>query len=136
MTPATERMTQFTKENRLRLVDTGAEKVVPGKYGEIADMGDEGLLRLRLLAVPRSTNMDRALRSRRAKALAAGLTCKWRGDAESIFYFSPENGRQVDLAVKLVGAKRKRLRVLNDEQRQVLAGRMAAVRSRKLPLAA
>src|SRR5258708_36411156 len=109
MTSATERMTQFAKENRLRLVDTGAEKVVPGKYGEIADMEDEGLLRLRLLAVPRSANMDRTLRARRATASAAGLTCKWQGDAESIFYFSPENGVQVDLAVKLVGAKRKRV---------------------------
>ena len=95
-------------------------------------MHDEGLLRLRLLAVPRSANMDRTLRARRATASAAGLTCKWQGDAENIFYFSPENGVQVDLAVKLVGAKRKR--VVSEEQRQALAARLAG--SRKLPLAA
>jgi len=124
-------MTQFAKENRLRLVDTGAEKVVRGKYGELADMGDEGLLRLRLLAVPRSENKDRVLRSRRALALAC-LTLKWSGDAESSFYFSPENGEQVNLAVKLVGAKRKR--VVSEEQRQALAARLAI--SRKLPRAA
>ena len=132
MTQATDRMTQFAKENRLRLVHTGAEKVVPGKYGEIADMEDKGLLRLRLLAVPRSANMDRTLRARRAKALAAGMTCKWRGDAESIFYFDPANEAHVSLAVKLVGAKRKRL--VSEEQRQALSARLAM--SRELSRAA
>ncbi len=78
MAQATERMKQFAEENRLRPIDTGAERVVPGKYGELADMDDEGLLRLRLLAVPRSANVDRTLRARRAKALAGGLTSKWQ----------------------------------------------------------
>src|SRR5258708_37292793 len=87
MAQATERMKQFAEENRLRLLDTGVERVVPGKFGELADMDDEELLRLRLLAVPRSANMDRTLRARRAKALAGGLTCKWQGDPEAIFHF-------------------------------------------------
>src|SRR5260370_28808337 len=79
MAQATECMKQFVEENRLRLSDTGAERVVRGKYGELADMNDEGRLRLRLLAVPRSANMDRTLRARRAQAMAGGLTCKWPG---------------------------------------------------------
>src|SRR6266849_8394636 len=62
-TEPTERMAEFAKGNRLRLIDTGAERVVPGKYGQLADMGDDGLLRLRLLAEPRGANMDRTLRS-------------------------------------------------------------------------
>jgi hypothetical protein len=131
MTQATERMTQFAEHNRLRLRDTGAEKVVPGKYGEIADMGDEGLLRLRLLAVPRSENKNRALRSRRAFALAS-LELEWSGDAESSFYFDPGNEAHVSLAVKLVGAKRKR--TMSEDQRQVLSARLATFR--KLPRAA
>src|SRR6266436_5587115 len=134
MAQATERMKQFAEEHRLRLADTGAERVVPGKYGQLADMNDEGLLRLRLLAVPRSANMDRTLRARRAIAVAAGLTCKWRGDAESVFYFDPENEAHVYLVVKLVGAKRRR--VLNASQREALAARLAVARSRKLPRAA
>jgi hypothetical protein len=132
----TERMADFAKENRLRLIDTGAEKVVPGKYGQLADMNDDGLPRLRLLAEPRGADMDRTLRSRRAKALEGGLTCKWKGDAESIFYFDPTNEAHVQLAVKLVGVKRRRVLILNDGQRQVLAARMAAVRARKVPAAA
>jgi hypothetical protein len=134
MSQATARMKQFTEQNRLRLIDTGAERVVPGKYGELADMDDEGLLRLRLLAVPRSANMDRTLRARRARALAAGLTCKWQGDAEAIFYFDPANEAHVELAVKLVGAKRRRVRILDAEQKQALVARLAA--ARKLPQAA
>ena len=134
MAQVTERMKEFAEENRLRLIDTGAEKVVPGKYGELADMGDDGLLRLRLLAVPRAANMDRTLRARRAKALAGGMTCKWKGDAESILYFDPANEAQVRLAVKLVGAKRRR--VLNENQRQALAARLAVARSKMLPRAA
>ncbi len=134
MAHATERMKQFAEENRLRLIDTGAERVVPGKYGELAEMDDEGLLRMRLLAVPRSANMDRTLRARRAKAMAAGLTCKWQGDAEAIFYFDPANEGHAHLAVKLVGAKRKRVRILTEEQKQALVARLAA--SRMLPQAA
>jgi hypothetical protein len=132
MAQATERMKQFAEENRLRLIDTGAERVVPGKFGELADMDDEGLLRLRLLAVPRSANMDRTLRARRAKAMAAGVTCKWQGDAEAIFYFDPANEAHVQLVVKLVGAKRRRVRILTEEQREALVARLAASRTLKL----
>src|SRR5258708_22315222 len=96
MAQATERMKQFAEENRLRLMDTGAERVVPGKYGELADMDDDGLLRLRLLAVPRSANMDRTLRARRAKALA-GVTWQWRGGgAARLFSFHPPEQRVPD----------------------------------------
>lgn len=133
-TEPTERMEQFATENRLRLVDTGAERVVPGKYGQIADMGDDGFLRLRLLAVPRGANVDRTLRARRAQALAGGLTWRWKGDTESILTFDPANEAQVQLAVKLVGAKRKR--TMSVEQRQAGAARLAAARSSRLPRAA
>jgi hypothetical protein len=131
MAQATERMKEFARENRLRLADTGSEKVVPGKYGELADMDDEGLLRLRLLAVPRGASMDRVLRARRERALAGGLTLRWRGQAESIFYFDPANVAHVQLAVKLIEARRKRVRILNEGQRQALVERLAAARSQK-----
>src|SRR5258708_7502019 len=124
-TKATERMAGFAKENRLRLIDTGAERVVPGKYGQIADINDDGLLRLRFLSVPRSAGMDRTLRVRRAQALAGGLTCKWKGDAEAVLYFDPTNEAHVQLAMRLAGAKRKRVRKLDEGQRQALAARLA-----------
>jgi hypothetical protein len=134
-TPVTKRMVEFTSKYRLRLNDTGAEKVVPGRYGEIADMGDDGL-RLRLLALPRGANTDRTLRARRAKALAGGLTLKWNGQAESIFCFDPANETHAQLAINLAGSKRKRVRIMNEGQRQALAARLAAARSQKLQRAA
>jgi hypothetical protein len=134
-TQATERMAEFTSKYRLRLNDTGAEKVVPGRYGEIADMGDDGL-RLRLLALPRGANTDRTLRARRAKALAGGLTLKWNGQAESIFCFDPASDAHAQLAISLAGAKKKRLLIMNEDQRQALAARLAAARSQRLQRAA
>lgn len=62
------------------------------------------------------------------------MTCKWRGDAESILYFDSANETQVQLAVKLVGAKRKR--TMSEEQRLAGAERLAAARSMKLKVAA
>jgi hypothetical protein len=48
---------EFAAVNRLKTKYTGADDIIPGKYGELAEMNDGGLLRLRLLAVPRSANM-------------------------------------------------------------------------------
>jgi len=129
----TGRMAGFARDNRLRLIDTGAERVVQGKYGQLADMNDEGRLRLRLLG---PGDADRTLRSRHARALASGLVCKWKAAAESIFYFDPANEAHVQLALDLVGAKRKRVRVMTPEQKEALIARFAAARSRTLRLAA
>jgi hypothetical protein len=124
-------MAEFATKYRLRLVDTRAEKIVTGKLGQIADMNDDGLLRLRLLAVPRDVNVDRALRARRDKALAGGLIFKWRGQAESVFCFDPANESQVRLAIKLIGAKCRRVRRMDEAQRQALVARLAVARSMK-----
>lgn len=107
------------------------EDLVFGKYGELADMSDEGLFRLRLLAVPRAKVMNKALLNRKRQALAGGLVLKWQGDAESIFYFNPANAAQASLAIRLVGAKVRRTRVMTPEQKQVLADRLAKFRAAK-----
>ena len=116
----------FEDTNRLRVKWNGAEDLILGKYGELADMGDEGRFRLRLLAVPRSANMDRTLRNRRHRAIAGGLELKWQGDAESVFYFDPADAAQLNLAVELVGTNRRR--VMSQEQRIACAERLAALR--------
>ena len=118
----------FAEQHRLRVKSNGVEKMIHGKFGELADMGDEGLFRLRLLAVPRCVDSDRKLRNRRTTALAGGLKMKWQGEAESTFYFNPSDPAEVALAVKLVAAKVRRKRNLTPEQRQALAARLAAVR--------
>ena len=116
----------FADTNRLRVKWNSAEDLILGKFGELADMGDEGRFRLRLLAVPRSANMDRTLRNRRNRAMACGLELKWQGDAESVFYFDPADAAQVNLVVELVGAKRRR--TMSPEQRIACAERLATIR--------
>ena len=122
---------EFAEAYRLRVKNNGVEGLIHGKYGELADMRDAGRFRLRLLAVPRAADMDRKLRSRRKAALAAGLEMRSQGEAESIFFFNPTDPTQVQLVVKLVGAKVRRRRVLTPEQRQALADRLEVARARK-----
>ena len=121
----------FAEANRLRVKNNGVENLIHGKFGELADMGDEDRFRLRLLAVPRAADMDRVLRSRRKAALAGGLELKWKGEAESVFYFNPADAAQVKLVVKLVGTRVRRKRILTPEQRQILSDRLATVRALK-----
>jgi hypothetical protein len=122
---------EFAAANRLKTKNTGAEDIIPGKYGELAEMNDGGLLRLRLLAVPRSAIMTGSLRNRRRLAEAGGLEPKWRGDSESIWIFDPADPEQAALAIKLVHPKRKRVVNLTEEQRQVLRDRLKASRRKK-----
>jgi len=132
-------MKEFAERNRLRVNDKKlAEKcrlawapgdpVVPGRYGEIAEFNDfgESEFRLRLLAVPRSAVMTKALLSRRRAALQGGLRLKWKGDAESIFYFDPNNQAEAELAIKLVGARTKRR--ATSETRERLTKQLTAAR--------
>jgi hypothetical protein len=123
---------EFAEAHRLRVKNNGVENLIHGKFGELADMGDKDRFRLRLLAVPRRADMDRKLRVRRKDALAGGLQLKWKGDAESIFYFNPAHAAQVKLVVKLVGTKVRRKRILTPEQRQVLSDRLATARALKV----
>jgi hypothetical protein len=122
---------EFAVQNRLKVKNNGAEDLVLGKYGELAEMNDGGLLRLRLLAVPRSANMTGALRNRRKKAEAGGLKLKWKADAESIWIFDPADKTQSELALKLVGAKRRRVVILTDAQKQTLRDRLQTARAQK-----
>ena len=116
----------FADSNRLRVKWNGTEHLILGKYGELADMGDDGRFRLRLLAVPRARTVTKGLRNRRRQALAGGMELRWKGEAESMFLFDPNHAAQVELAVALVGAKRRR--VMSPEQRIAAAERLAAIR--------
>jgi hypothetical protein len=126
---------EFAFTNRLKTKKVGEVDLIPGKYGEIAEMGDSGCLRLRLLAVPRSANMTGALRNRLKQADAGDFKIRWRGDSESIWTFDPTDKAQAALAIRLVAPKRKRLLNLTDEQRQGLRDRLQLARSQKLVLA-
>ena len=131
---------EFAEKNRVRLNDrkherkfriTTSEDTIHGRYGEIvADptYGDD-VLAVKFIAVPRSVNMDKKLRNRYRAALAGGLRLKRKyGDAESTYHFDPTNAQDESLALKLVGAKKRRTRLLTDEQRRLIGERLQAGR--------
>jgi hypothetical protein len=93
---------RLARKHRLRI----GEDVVLGRFGEITEIG-EGF-RVRFLATPRDGVMTGTLRNRYREAVAAGLVCKWKAEAESIFLFDPQDAAQVALVVRLVGARHRR----------------------------
>lgn len=109
----------------------GAEDLVLGKYGEIAE-GD-GVLHLRLLAVPRDRVMNGALNSRKQQAAAGGLhpVHVTENVSESIWAFQPDNAGHSALAIELVAPRRKRTVVMTDARKAVLAGVLTAARAKR-----
>jgi hypothetical protein len=112
----------------------GAEDLVPGKYGEIAE-GD-GVLHLRLLAVPRDRVMNNALNSRKQQAAAGGLHPVHVTEHvyESIWSFQPDNAEHSALAIELVSPRRKRTVVVTDARKAALAGVLAAAKRAQMTL--
>jgi hypothetical protein len=93
---------RLARKHRVRM----GEDVVLGRFGEISEIGD--VFRVRFLGTPRDGVMTGTLRNRYREAEAAGLVCKWKAEAESIFLFDPNNAEQVALVVRLVGARYRR----------------------------
>jgi hypothetical protein len=136
-----ESLRQFAVRLRLRVNDrkherkyrlTTSEDTIHGRYGEIVADPSYDHFAVKFIAVPRVTNVNGALRNRYRAALAGGLVLKQKyGDAESTFHFDPANERQAALAVKLVGARRRRIVNMTPERRTALSARLAALRATK-----
>ena len=100
---------EFCERYRLRLKrDACGDRIFPGKFGHLYEHAP-GVFGLVLEALADSTRLDRTLRNRKRKALAAGFTLHQEGDAEAILLFDPADSKQARLAIRLVGAKSKRV---------------------------
>jgi hypothetical protein len=141
--PETNSIRGFAVKYRLCLNDrkherkygiTTTEDTIHGRYGEIvSDQSYEHVLAVKFIAVPRNANSNGALRNRYRKALDAGLRLKHKcGDAESTFHFDPESEQKSNLAIRLVGSKRRRTVNLSPEQKQALADRLARARDARI----
>ena len=99
----------FARTKRLKVKrDESGDVVVVGKLGQLYQHGD-GLVGLVLMSPSGDDpKLDNTLRSRMRKALQTGLELHQQGDCESSFLFDPENKQQARLAIRLVGAMRKR----------------------------
>jgi hypothetical protein len=135
--------TPFGNKPDRRGIRHGEETLIPGKYGEIAEgtykpaiLEDResnprhGMLEIRLTAVPRNADMNKALNGRVKEAEAGGMILYQRNGYESVWGFDPKNEAQCRLAIKLIAPRRKKLRVLSESQKAALATRLRAARER------
>ena len=113
-----ESVREFADRHRVRINDRKheakygletSEDTIHGRYGEVVADPSFGTFAVKFIAVPRNAVMTGALKRRYREALAGGLVFKRKyGDAESTFHFDPTNDEQAKLALKLVGANRRR----------------------------
>jgi hypothetical protein len=119
-------------------IQLDADSVVEGKCGMIQNLlpnelaTDGNRLVLSLMAVPRNADMNKKLSSRAKDAEAAGMILKSRSGYETQWYFNPADPRSAAAALKAVGARKRRTRILSEDQRQALAVRLASARASSL----
>lgn len=102
-------VSEFSESRRLKVKrDDCGDPIIPGKFGHLFEYG-AGVFGLVLEAPADSTHFDRTLRRRKRKAIAAGFTLHQEGDVEAILLFNPADPKQTRLAIRLVGAKAKRV---------------------------
>jgi hypothetical protein len=114
----------FAQTNGLRTKrDECGEIIVPARHGQIYFWGTG---RMGMMILSNSVGL---WRGRRKKALAGGMENLQNGDTEGTLLFDPLNQDQVRLAIRLVGAKKRR--VPSEKQLAVLeAGRERSIDAR------
>lgn len=117
---------EFSTQHRVRAKrDRCGDPVLAGRYGHLYAHGD-GWFGMVLETPADSTRLDKKLRSRKRRAIVAGFRVHQEGDCEAILLFDPNDPEQARRAIRLVGAKRKR--VATPRQRAVLERARAASR--------
>lgn len=128
---------QWSEQYRVKMTrgKQSTEDLVLGKYGEIAEQ--DGVLHLRLLAVPRDRDMNKALNIRKQQAAVGGLKPVHVTEHvyESIWQIDPENVEHSRLAIELVAPKRKRIVIMTDARKADLVARFALVRQKRAQIA-
>lgn len=122
---ATEQGERFREDSarfRLKVTrDEANDLVVAGRHGFLTPDRDEN----RLVYMPKNPSA-RKWGNRRRDAEAIGMVTRQNGDGEGIMGFDPARRDHWDLAISIVGARRKR--VLSEEQKAILRERILAVR--------
>ncbi len=101
---------EFATKYRLRLrrAEDG-ETIIPAKLGHLYSHDpDRGIFGLVLEAPADNSNLDNTLRARKRKAEKEGFQVHQEGDFEAILLFDANDSKKARLAIRLVGARRKR----------------------------
>ena len=108
---------EFASKLRLKSMrDECGDVIIPGKYGQIYEWGPESF---GCLVMAKSSRYWNAARE---KLMAAGFRSLQNGDIEGTLLFNPQDFGQAGLAIKAVGAKRKRN--LTEAQKAALVQRL------------
>jgi hypothetical protein len=84
------------------------DPIAPGKFGHLYEH-DQEVFGLVLEDATTGPSWVRTLRSRRRRALAGGFHLHQEAEAESVLLFDASDAKQARLALRLVGAKRRRI---------------------------
>ncbi len=108
---------EFAIKYRLRFKRAGdGELIVPAKLGHLYSHDpDRGIFGLVLEAPADDSSLDNTLRARKRKAEKEGFGIHQEGDFEAVLLFDASDSKKARMAIRLVGAKRKRS--LTPEQR-------------------
>jgi hypothetical protein len=99
---------EFVEHHRLRLIRDGChDAIVRGKLGHLYEH-DTGRFGIVLEAPAGNARLDKTLRARRRRAIAAGFILRQEGDSEAILLFDPSDTKQARLAIRLIDAKKIR----------------------------
>ena len=101
-------LSSFAEKYRLRTrLDRDGEIIIPARLGHFYRHNDS-LLGLAFIGSADDSSRDRLLRARIASAVKAGFEAHLLCDAEALLLFRPDDVALAKLAIRLVGAKRKR----------------------------
>jgi len=98
---------EFAAFYHLKTRKAGQEQIIPGKLGQLFDYG-MGMFGIFLEDSSSGPSRGRTLLSRRKAALKAGFRLVQEAECESVLLFNPADGVQAKIAVRLVGARKKR----------------------------
>jgi hypothetical protein len=95
-------LAEYGERYRVRVNrDECGDSIVRGKFGYIYEH-DAQLLGIAFVAPPDKLRLDRTLRARRHRAVAAGFILHQEGDCEAILLFDPSDRKQALLASQLI----------------------------------
>ena len=125
----------FAERYRLRVKRAeDGEPVIPGKLGHLYSHDPaRGIFGLVLEAPADDSSLDNTLRARKRKAEREGFEVHQEGDFEAVLLFDASDARKARLAIRLVGAKRKRS--LTPEQRSAKVAILERARIAKMAVA-
>ena len=101
---------EFAEKYRLRVKRAeDGELIVPAKLGHLYSHDpDRGIFGLVLEAPADDSSLDNTLRARKRKAEREGFEVHQECDFEAVLLFDANDPKKVRLAIRLVGARRKR----------------------------